>query len=143
MSNEENKVFEDEFMEVQSDLLALTLETTGKIVDKIFVYCSIEKKSLMFNTFVELNGKIMSLSNLEVERNKIWSLLKSGTNDLERIKEVCSKYDKPTPTEIKMVYDVKSGKLDAKYQYMEICSAKTNISSGEVFIGWMNEMKQE
>lgn len=142
MSNEKNKVFEDEFMEVQSNLLALTLETTGKIVDKIFAYCSIEKKSMMFNVFFEVNGEIKTLNLLGLDGKNAMQLLRVGTNNLEKIKEVCKKYNKPAPSEIKMVYDMKSEKLDVNYQYGEICSAKTNMSAEEVFMKWIAEMKQ-
>lgn len=45
------KVFQDEFMDVQSDLISLCLEATEEKVDEIFVYCSIEKYSKFFNAF--------------------------------------------------------------------------------------------
>lgn len=40
-----DKVFEDELMDTQSELIALTLNMVGKAADKIFAYCSIEAKS--------------------------------------------------------------------------------------------------
>lgn len=134
--------FEDEFMEVQSDLLVLTLETIGKGVDKIYAYCSIEEKSRMFNTFFEIDGEIRTLNQLGLDRKRAMQLLRTGTNKLEHIKNVCSKYNNLSPTEIKLIYDVRSGKLDAQYQYEEICSAKTNMSAGEVFMKWIDEMEQ-
>ena len=48
-----DKVFEDELMDTQSELIALTLNMVGKAADKIFAYCSIEAKSQMFNVFFE------------------------------------------------------------------------------------------
>ena len=56
-----DKVFEDELMDTQSELIALTLNMVGKAADKIFAYCSIEAKSQMFNVFFELDGKIKTL----------------------------------------------------------------------------------
>lgn len=35
-----DKVFEDELMDTQSELIALTLNMVGKAADKIFAYCS-------------------------------------------------------------------------------------------------------
>ena len=46
-------------------------------------------------------------------------------------------------TEIKMIYDVKTKKFNVAYQYKEICSAKTNISAGEVFMNWVTAKKNE
>ena len=44
--------FEDDFMDLQSSLISLCLEVAGQKVDKVYVYCSIEKKSKMFNVFL-------------------------------------------------------------------------------------------
>lgn len=48
-----SKVFEDEFMDIQSELVSLCLEVTESKVNKIYVYCSNEKKSKMFNAFLK------------------------------------------------------------------------------------------
>jgi len=46
-----NKVFEDEFMDFQTALIALCLDVTEKKVNKVYAYCSNEKRSKMFNAF--------------------------------------------------------------------------------------------
>lgn len=38
------KNFEDEFMELQADFVSLCLEISEQKVNKIYIYCSIEKK---------------------------------------------------------------------------------------------------
>ena len=54
MNDGKNKVFEDEFMEVQSDLISLCMEVLGNNkVDEILAYCSIEEKSRSFHAFLE------------------------------------------------------------------------------------------
>lgn len=136
-----NTVFEDELMDTQSELIALTLNMVGKAEDKIFAYCSIEAKSQMFNVFFELDGKIKTLNEMEIAPFRAMELLRTGTHGLDKIKEVCAKYNYPTPTEIKMIYDVKTKKLNVAYQYKEICSAK--IGAGEVFMNWVADKKNE
>jgi len=69
--------------------------------------------------------------------------LKLGTGDLDKMKLVCNEYNMRVPTELKMYYDVNSGKYNADYKYEEVCSGKTGISAGEVFMNWINEKKQE
>lgn len=39
-----SKQFEDEFMDLQSELISLCLEITEERVDKIYAYASIQKK---------------------------------------------------------------------------------------------------
>lgn len=104
-------MFEDELMDTQSELIALTLNMVGKAADKIFAYCSIEAKSQMFNVFFELDGKIKTLNEMGIVPSRAMELLRTGTHGLDKIKEVCAKYNYPTPTEIKMIYDVKTKNL--------------------------------
>lgn len=138
-----NKIFEDEFMALQTELIALCLEVTNKSVDKIYAYASIEEKSQMFNAFVEVDGEIKTLNQLGINNNLIMQFLKLGTTDLSKIRELCKENRRQVPTEMKMYYDVKTGKYNADYQYSETCPSKTNISAGEVFMNWLNEMKQK
>lgn len=137
------KKFEDEFMALQSEFISLCLEVTNKKVDKIYAYASIEEKSQMFNAFFEVEGEIKTLNQIEINNNMMIQFLKLGTEDLGKIKALCKEYNMLVPTELKMYYDVKSGKYNADYRYTEICSSKTGISAGEVFIEWINQKKHE
>lgn len=136
-----NLKFEDEFMDLQSELISLCLEVAEGQVDKIYAYASIEEKSKMFNVFYEINGEIKTLNQLGLNSSLINQFLKLGTGDLEKIKSACKRFNKPVPNEIKMFYDVFTGKYNADYKYNEVCSARTGISAGEVFVNWMDEIK--
>lgn len=134
--------FEDKFMEIQTDLISLCLEVTESKVDKIFVYASIEKKSTMFNAFFKKEGKVLTINQLNIDKKNVMDFLRLGTTDLGRIEELCKQNEINTPTEMKMYYDVKSGKYNADYKYDEVCSNKTGVSSGEVFMKWYDEIKE-
>lgn len=133
--------FEDEFMDIQTDLISLCLELTESKVDKIYAYASIEQKSTMFNAFFEKNGNVITTNQLNVSMDVIMEFLKIGTMDLQKIKKVCEVYNTPVPTQLKMYYDVNSGKYNADYKYEAICSSKLNVSPGEVFMQWLEEIK--
>ena len=47
------KIFEDEFMEVQSDMVSLCLEYIESKADNIYIYASNENNSLTFNAFLK------------------------------------------------------------------------------------------
>lgn len=136
-----NSDFETKFMEIQTDLISLCLELTESKVDKIFAYASIEKKSTMFNAFFVKSNEVYTINQLNIDRKVTMEFLKIGTRDLERIKELCKENVTQTPTEIKMVYSLNDGKYSADYKYEEICSEKTGISAGEVFMKWHEEIK--
>lgn len=133
--------FEDEFMNLQSELISLCLEATGKKVDKVYAYASIEEKSKTFNAFFDVDGEVKTLNQLGLSNSIIIQLLKLGTGDLEKIKSVCKSFNKPVPTEIKMYYDVNTGKYNADYKYNEVSSARTGVSAGETFMNWIAEIK--
>lgn len=49
----------------------------------------------------------------------------------------------PIPTEMKMYYNVDTGKYDAQYKYKEICSADTKVAAEDVFLAWLSEIRDE
>ena len=135
------KVFEDEFMELQSGLISLCMEVVDGKVDKIFAYGSKEKKTIMFNAFFEVGGEIKTLNQLGVSRELAFEFLGLGIEDLEKMGEIGAKYNRPVPTELKLYYDVRTGQFRSEYKYHEVCSADTGISSEEVFNEWLAEMR--
>ena len=135
--------FEEKFMEIQADLISLCLEVTENKVDKIFAYASKEDESTMFNAFFQKSGKIMTINQLEIDKKTAMNFLKVGTGDLDKIIKLCQENKTKVPTEIKMYYEVQTGKYKADYKYNEICSEKTGISAGEVFMKWYFEMRGE
>ena len=137
------KVFEDEFSVLQSDLISLCLEVSEGKADKIFAYTSIEGKSKMFNAFFKINGTIKALNQLGKDNQLIMQFLRIGTGDLEKIFDICNKYNMPIPTEMKMRYEAKSGNFGSEYKYEEICSAKTGVSAAAVFLDCLSEIKQQ
>lgn len=138
-----SKVFEDEFMEIQSGLISLCMEVLeGKKVSKVYAYCSNEKKSKMFNAFFEADGEIKTLGKMGVPSGLVFKFLEIGTEDLEKLDSVCAKYSMPIPTEMKMYYDVETGKYNAKYKYETVCSAvETGKIAEDVFMEWVEEIK--
>ena len=136
-----SKVFEDEFMDVQASIISLCLEVTKKKVQKVYAYCSNEKKSKMFNVFFDVSGQIKTLNQLEVPQKPAFQFLKLGIEELKNLNAICAKHNMPAPTEMKLYYDVTSGKFDANYKYEEVCSAKTGKCAAEVFMEWIEEIK--
>lgn len=138
-----SKIFEDEFMDLQSGLISLCLEVTKGKVDKVFAYGSNEKKSKSFNAFFEVNGEIRTLGKLGVPRELAFQFLKIGTDDVQKLDTIGEKYNRPVPTELKLYYDVLKKTFRAEYKYEEVCSARTGKCAGEVFDEWVAEMTEK
>lgn len=135
-----NKTFEDEFMDIQSGLISLCLELVEGQADEIYVYCAIDETSQSFNSFFNINNEIKTNNQLNLEESIVFDFLKLGTGDLNKVRNVCQKYNMPLPAEMKMCYDVKSGKFSSDYSYDEI---DPEITLYERFIGWIEEVKNQ
>lgn len=112
--------FEDEFMDAQSQIISLCVEFAGKRADKVYAYGSIEKSSISFNAFFKIDDQIKTTNNIVPDTDAVWDFLDLGESDLEKISQICIHHGKPVPTELKMIYDCKSGKMDTAYKMEEI-----------------------
>lgn len=145
------KIFEDEFMDVQSDMVSLCLEYVESNADNIYIYASNENNSLTFNVFFSIKGQVVTTNEVNgvlssqgiqiddsLERRR--AILKIGVEDLKKIISICDKYNQPAPTEMKLVYDVNSNSLDANYQYKNVYS-DSEKSTYDIFSEWINQIK--
>ena len=87
------KVFEDEFMDLQTALISLCLEVTEEKVNKVYVYCSNEKKSKMFNAFFDVNGEVKRASS---KRQKV-----SGISPCTRACGSCGSSSRSDPNPVR------------------------------------------
>ena len=99
------RVYEDEFMEVQSQIVSLCVEFAGNRADKVYAYGSIEESSISFNAFFNIDGRIKTTNNIAADPDAIWDFLDLGESDLEKIRQICIHYGKPVPTELKIRKD--------------------------------------
>lgn len=147
------KNFEDKFSAKQTDMIQLALEyaeRVGQKVDTVYIYCSFETM-YSFDVFYkddennivmlhELSNKGMNKSEID---NLIFSVLKLGNQDLQDIHKICRKYNRPMPTQIKLIYDNKQNKVKGKYSYDLFYSNSDVLTSGNIFEQWYNEVKEE
>lgn len=147
------KNFEDEFSAKQTDMIQLALEYADRVeqkIDTVYIYGSFETM-YSFDVFYkddrnnivmlhELSQKGMSESEID---NLIFSVLKLGNQDLQDIHKICRKYNRPMPTQIKLIYDHKQNKVKGKYSYDLFYSNSDTLTSGNIFEQWYNEIKEE
>lgn len=135
--------FEDKFMELQSDFISLCIEFAPKDISMVYAYCSIEETSRMFNAFFMRNGEIVETHQFGYGFSYVANFLKIGTTDIGRIIELCKNYETKVPTEMKMVYNVCTGKYNADYKYDAVCPANSEKSAEDVFYEWIELEKRK
>ncbi|EGO8080920.1 hypothetical protein HRF80_05845 [Enterococcus faecalis] len=146
------KIFEDEFMEWQADMVDIVDEYTEGRAENIYLYGSIEDGGYFFNLFFKIKGKILfmhqvnsvlSEKDLKFDTSDYnqGKVLEVGVDDLQKVADICKKYSKDIPTELKLFYDVKNNSLDAKYKYNPMYSDTYEIGPDDLFISWYEQAK--
>ena len=150
------KVFEDYFSELQADMVSICLEYVKDRAEKIYIYCSCEKKVISCNFFYCINNTIVKKHELNdsinnnlnefeydtsIERQKCVS--KIIINDIERLYNLCKEYEKEMPTEMKLIYDVKNNSLKAEYRYDLVYSNDPVKFADHIAQEWFEEIKSK
>ena len=142
-------VFEDYFSELQADMVSICLEYVQGQADKIYIYTCFEPRIRSCGCFFVINGKLLQRHKITQELPECDIELQEQVDevimeDLYKLNnDVCTQFNQPMPTEIKMVYDVKNNSLSANYQYDLIIQASDTLVPQLVEEAWFEEIKQQ
>ena len=146
-----NRVFEDQLMEIQSDMISLSLEYVENKAEIVYIFVVLEDGLVSFDFFYKIGGFISEKSDVnEYLSEKIndsddiqFSLLEYGIEDAEKIEVLFKKNSKEVPTEIRLVYDVKNNSLKSNYRYDAMYEKNEDLSISDVFEAWIQEEKSK
>lgn len=146
-----NRVFEDQLMDIQSDMISLSLEYIENKAETVFIYVVLEDGLVSFDVFYKIGGFISEKSDVnEYLSEKIndsddiqFSLLEYGIEDAEKIEVLFEENSKEVPTEIRLVYDVKNNSLKSNYRYDAMYEKNEDLSVSDVFEAWIQEEKSK
>lgn len=144
-------IFEDQLMEIQSDMISLSLEYVENKAETVFIYVVLEDGLVSFDVFYKIGGFISEKSDVnEYLSEKIndsddiqFSLLEYGIEDAEKIEVLFEENSKEVPTEIRLVYDVKNNSLKSNYRYDAMYEKNEDLSVSDVFEAWIQEEKSK
>ena len=146
-----NRVFEDQLMDIQSDMISLSLEYIENKAETVFIYVVLEDGLVSFDVFYKIGGFISEKSDVnKYLSEKIndsddiqFSLLEYGIEDAEKIEVLFKENSKEVPTEIRLVYDVKNNSLKSNYRYDAMYEKNEDLSVSDVFEAWIQEEKSK
>ena len=146
-----NRVFEDQLMDIQSDMISLSLEYVENKEETVYIYVVLEDGLVSFDVFYKIGGFISEKSDVnEYLSEKIndsddiqFSLLEYGIEDAEKIEVLFKENSKELPTEIRLVYDVKNNSLKSNYIYDAMYEKNEDLSVSDVFEAWIQEEKSK
>ena len=144
-------IFEDQLMEIQSDMISLSLEYVENKAEIVYIYVVLEDGLVSFDVFYKIGGFISEKSDVnEYLSEKIndsddiqFSLLEYGIEDAEKIEVLFKENSKEVPTEIRLVYDVKNNSLKSDYIYDAMYEKNEDLSVSDVFEAWIQEEKSK
>lgn len=141
------KVFEDYFSELQADMVSICLEYVENEGDNIYVYCSSENSVYSVGYFYKINGQVKErhkineeLPNADTSIKRQKMVMEILMEDLKQIEEVCKQFDRPMPTEMKLIYDIKKNSLDVNYQYDLIYTDDNEKTADDIEEEWFEEI---
>ena len=148
------KVFEDYFSELQADMVSICLEYVEKRAEKIYIYCSFESGMISSGFFYKVNSKVVKKNKLndvivdgqkeyDVSISRQKAVINIINDDIKALKKLCQEHQKEMPTQIKLIYDVISNKLNADYSYDMIFSNDKNKTVYDVLEEWYQLEKIE
>ena len=146
-----NRVFEDQLMDIQSDMISLSLQYVENKAETVYIYVVLEEGLVSFDVFYKIGGFISEKSDVnEYLSEKIndsddiqFSLLEYGIEDAEKIEVLFEENSKEVPTEIRLVYDVKNNSLKSNYIYDAMYEKNEDLSVSDVFEAWIQEEKSK
>ena len=145
------KGFEDCFTEIQKDMISICLEYANDKADAVYVYASYEDGVISSDFFYKINSQLwarhllneINSDEYDVSIPRQNSCLRILNADIKKLSEVCKEYDQPMPTEIKLIYDVNSHKVDARYRYDNVYTQSKTKTADDVADEWFEEEKKK
>ena len=146
-----NRVFEDQLMDIQSDMISLSLEYVENKAEIVYIYVVLEDGLVSFDFFYKIGGFISEKSDVnKYLSEKIndsddiqFSLLEYGIEVAQKIEVLFEENSKEVPTEIRLVYDVKNNSLKSNYRYDAMYEKNEDLSVSDVFEAWIQEEKSK
>jgi len=145
-----DSTFEKLITDVQIDMVEICLEYVNEQADCVYIYCSFEDNALTNNFFFriknklfkkhklnDLNGNIQFNTSIEYQR----AAIKSINQDIEEINNLCKQYNKPMPTEMKIIYDVKKKDFSVDYRYDKIYTNTSDKSAMMICDEWFDSLE--
>lgn len=144
--------FEEKFSDFQTDMISICLEYVEDRTDKVYVYASCEEGVIASDFFYLINDKYVEPHELndalrygeeiyDVSAERNFMVLDILNENIKKIRMLCEEYERDMPTEMKLIYDVKSGNFKAEYKYELVYTHDEVKIASDIASEWFEEIK--
>ena len=134
-------MFEQEFMEIQSEIISLCVEYSHELASHIFVYCYMDGDNYFFNAFFRIGKETWNVEELEYPEEvaaEFRSLIQNATSKLPLLFE---QYKRETPVQFKLHFKTKGNKLELDLKYKKEMDLSMNPQI--LFDKWHQSVKRK
>ena len=143
--------FENKFMEVQASMISLAMEYVQNQAEKVYIYCISEEALQSYKVFYKINGIVIEMDKVnEVATKKVddsdnmmFSVLRYGNEDIQKLIDVCQDYNREHPTEMWLIYDAQKNSLESRYSYEGRYDKDEELLPRLEFEKWFEEVKNK
>ena len=122
-------------------MVHLVLEYCGISVEKIFIHCSNEGNCISSNVFFQKDGKKIKRSQLsEISELEQKQIIYSINEKILSLRELCVDNKKEVPTEIKLIYEIKTKHLISDFCYENLYSESETLIVQNIFDKWFESI---
>ncbi len=148
--NSKMKEYEDKFSELQADMISICMEYVEDRADKVYVYASREEGVTASDFFYLINDKYVERHKVndawekekyDVSTKRQLMVLNIINDDVEQIEELCREHERDMPSEMKLIYDAKSGRFKAEYKYDLVHTNDDIKTASDMADEWFEEVK--
>ncbi|MBP3414098.1 MAG: hypothetical protein J6L81_02725 [Clostridia bacterium] len=135
-------VFEDEFMDKQSEIISMYNDEINDNVKSIYLFIYNDESQFMMASAYKVNDRVVG--NLEAgvsdERDdEIYDVICEEI--FPELQEIHEKYNMPMPAEFRLTYNTVSGSFDAEYRYEKDIEAEEDYNCGITAQNWIDSLR--
>lgn len=130
------------------------MEYVEDLADRVYVYALCEQGIISSRFFYLINDTHVKCHKVndalragdekyDVSRNRQSMVMRILCEDIKKIQALCTEYQKEMPTEMKVIYDVKSGKFTAEYKYDLLYTNDDVKTATHMYNEWFEEVKKK
>ncbi len=148
------KGFEEKFSDVQADMISICMEYVEDRADKVYVIASCEEGVVSGSFFFRIHDMYVQCHKVndalkdgenryDVSSGRMFKVLDGLCEDISRTKKLCKEYNQDMPTQMKLIYEVGSGKLQADYQYELVYTHDDTKTANHIADEWFEEIRSQ
>ncbi len=144
------KIFEEEISILQANMLKACLKYVNYQVDVVYIYCCNEDGTLLGDYFYKINNKMYMKHKIneafndysfDVSSDSQGIILDVLLTNIEAIERLCKRCNQKIPTEMKIIYNLKTNELNINYAYQNIWSEELIKLPQHIVQNWFDELK--